>query len=140
MTGKKWFVVSLLVCAIAAVAWQRNAVVGLRHENEAVAAQRQEAAQLAQENQDLAKLRSLPAVHGPGDPGLELLKLRNQVRQLRAQERELERLHLENQRLVAELKSGNFAPHKLSEMEGYVAKEQWANAGFGMPEATAQTL
>ena len=25
-------------------------------------------------------------------------------------------------------------------MEGYVAKEQWANAGLGMPEATAQTL
>ncbi len=48
-------------------------------------------------------------------------------------------MRAENERLSADINSGIAVPQKLSELEGFVAKESWSNAGFDTPEATVQT-
>jgi hypothetical protein len=69
----------------------------------------------------------------------DLPRLRNEVRQLRQQKPELERLKGENAQLAAQVASGANRP-KLAQMEGYVAKEKWTQAGFATPEATVQSF
>ncbi len=97
-----------------------------------------EAERLANENRDLPNLRaSQPAtVERGGD--VELLRLRNEVRQLRAQQSETAKLRAANQRAAEELKSGRFTPRRLADMEGAVPREKWSFAGFATPEATVQ--
>ena len=141
MSAKTFVAAILLAGVVAALVWQRNALARLRQQNVSFRAQMEEADRLATENRDLPKLRVL-ATSQSGTPTerAELLRLRNEVRQLRARKQEVDKLRTANQRLTAEIKSGNIAPRKLSEMEGYVAKETWANAGFATPEATVQTF
>src|SRR5688500_5658323 len=71
----------------------------------------------------------------------DLPKLRNAVRTLREEKRELDRLASENERLATAIKTTprSNAP-RLSEAEGFVLREKWSNAGFGTPEATVQTF
>jgi hypothetical protein len=140
MTRKNLITIALAVCVLAAFTWQRKALSQLRQQNETLLQTKEEAARLALENEDLPKLRAANTSLSTGGDSSDLLRLRNEVRQLRAHRPELDRLRAENERLAAEINSGITAPQKLSEMEGFVAKESWSNAGFDTPEATVQTF
>jgi hypothetical protein len=89
--------------------------------------------------EELPELRATSTASQMSYASTDLLRLRNEVRQLRAQQPELDRLRDENRRLAAEISSGIASPQKLSGMEGFVAKESWSNAGFDTPEAALQT-
>jgi cell division protein FtsB len=141
MSAKTILAAVLLIGLALAFVWERGALAEFRQQNESCRAEREEADRLAVENRELRDLRAVETrTTGPRSERGELLRLRNEVRPLRAQKREVEKLRAENQRLADEIKSGNFAPRKLSEMEGYVAKETWSNAGFATPEATVRTF
>ena len=52
----------------------------------------------------------------------------------------LEERRAENQRLAAQIQRGVVPARSITELEGFVAKESWANAGFATPEATFQSF
>src|SRR6266516_80102 len=133
---------AILVLAIlgAAFAWERKAIVTLRAQNESMRADKLEAERLANENRDLPNLRAgQPATVERGG-NAELLRLRNEVGPLRAQQPEIEKLRAANQRAAEEIKSGKFTPRRLADMEGAVPREKWSFAGFATPEATVQSF
>src|SRR2546426_3208420 len=124
MSAKTILTAVLLAGVATAFVWERGALTKLRQQNESLRAEKMQADRLAVENRDLPKLRALAmSQSGPLTERTELLRLRNEVRQLRALRQEVDKLRTANQRLTAEIKSGNLAPRKLSEMEGYMAKE-----------------
>jgi hypothetical protein len=122
--------------------WERGATRTLQSDNESLRVVREEADRLAAENRDGQKLRAAARSAGrPGPPELvELLDLRNRIRSLRAQQREVEELRAANRRLADEIKSGQFAPRPVAEMPDAVPRERWVFAGFATPEATVQSL
>jgi hypothetical protein len=100
-----------------------------------------EADQLAAESGELAsspvspaELDALRVAHG------ELLSLRNETHQLRGKQKELDALRAENQRLETQIKQGVASKKSITEMEGFVAKENWANVGLATPEAALQSF
>jgi hypothetical protein len=137
MTRLKFIAVGVLVAAMA-VAWmQKKSIGGLREAN---AALRQQAAEAEKaQNEAASQGGDNPEIEALTEATRELPKLRNEVRQWRQQKPELERLRNENGRLAAQIASATNRP-KLAQMEGYVAKEKWAQAGFATPEATVQSF
>jgi hypothetical protein len=140
MARKSFITLALAASVLLAITWQRKTLAQLHQQNETLLQVKEEAARLALENEELPKLRVANINGQTGDAGTDLLRLRNEVRQLRAAQPELDRLRVENGRLAAEISSGVAVPQKLSEMEGFMAKESWSNAGFDTPEATVQTF
>ena len=136
---KTIFAIALLGLLAAAFFWERNAMDGLRAQHESLRAEKLEAVQLADENRDLPGLRAAADPAGRSDH-TELLRLRNEVRRLRAQQQEAEKLRAANQRVAEEIKSGKFTPRRLADMEGAVPREKWTFAGFATPEATVQSF
>lgn len=143
MTRTTWIGLGLLTAlTTAGVAFlQRNTIATLRQEHETLLAAKAEADQLAAESGELASstvspanLEALRVAHG------ELLSLRNEAHQLRGQQKELDALRSENQRLAAQIRQGVAPAKSITEMEGFVAKESWANAGLATPEAALQTF
>lgn len=136
---KTLLVVAMLGLLAGGFLWERNAMDGLRAQNEALRNESQEAGQLAVENRELEALRSAA---GPGKriDRVELLRLRNEVRRLRAVQQEAEKLRAANQRVADEIKSGKFIPRRLADMEGAVPREKWTMAGFSTPEAAVQSF
>ena len=132
----------LVASALAMMFFQRSAISKAREENHAIHQNQEESARLKSENDRISDLRNqnleIAGLHTANE---DLLKLRNEVRQLRGQVPQVANMRAENQRLASEIKSmaEGKAPH-LSEMEGYVAKETWSNAGFTTPEAALQTF
>jgi hypothetical protein len=112
---------------------------GLRSQNESLRAENLDAGQPAAENRELPGLR---AAAGPANQSdrTELLRLRNEVRRLRAQQQEAEKLRAANQRAAEEIKNGKFNPRRLADIEGAVPREKWTFAGFATPEATVQSF
>jgi hypothetical protein len=129
---------ALSVLVMAAV-WERNAIGMLRAHNEALRAEKLEIDRLAAENSDLPKVR-MAVASAPQVNNAELLRLRNEVRTLRAQQPEIAKLRAASQRIAEEIKTGKFTPRRLMEMEGTVSRKQWVFAGFATPEAAAQSL
>lgn len=140
MARKSFITLALAVCVLVAFTWQRKMVAQFRQQNESLVQAKEEATRLALENEALPKLRAASTGGRTGDSSTDLLRLRNEVRQLRGQQPELDRLRAENGRLAAEISSGIASSQKLSDMEGFVAKESWSNTGFDTPEATVQTF
>ena len=140
MARKSFITLLLAACVLVAFAWQGKTLAHLRKQNELLFQTREETARLALENEELPKLRAANTDSQTGAKSTDLLRLRNEVRQLRAQQPALDRLQVENGRLAAEISAGITTPQKLSEMEGFMAKESWSNAGFDTPEAAVQTL
>lgn len=135
-------VFAILVLAVlgAIFAWERAAIVMLHTQNESLRADKLEADRLADENRDLPRLRARhPAVADRGG-NAELLRLRNEVTELRAQQVEIQRQRAANQRTSEELKAGRFTPRRLADMEGAVPRGQWSFAGFATPEAAVQNF
>jgi cell division protein FtsB len=132
----------LLAGVVATAVVQKKSISGLRSANTDLQQQNEEAAQLARENAELPKLRAanqeIVALTGANQ---DLPRLRNEIRQLRQSKPEIEKLRAENTRLAAAVNSAtNSGRPRLTEMEGFVAKDTWANAGFATPEATLQTF
>ena len=134
MTPGRTIALLLLLSALVAVIWQRSALTSLRRQNRAL----QETSRLGLENQELSQLRAKTGTNSGAGGSLELLRLRNEVGQLRAQRSEWEALKAANERLAAEIRTGNV--QEFSKMEGFVAKEVWSDAGFDSPEAALQTF
>jgi cell division protein FtsB len=132
----------LLAGVVATAVMQRKSISSMRSANADLQRQNEEAAQLTGENADLTKLRAVnQEVSALIESNKDLPRLRNEVRQLRQAKSEIEKLRAENARLAAAANFGtNSARPRLAEMEGYVAKEAWVNAGFATPEATIQTF
>jgi cell division protein FtsB len=128
----------LLGLCLVLILWQRNAIGAARRAQADLVAAKERAAQLAAENAELSRPR-LAAGTNSFDDTTELLRLRNEVRQLRAVPQEVARLRAANDQLAAEIKSGS-AAGELTEMEGYQPKESWNDSGLGSPEATVQTF
>src|SRR5262245_34181072 len=124
---------------LAAFLWERRSAGELRAENEKLLRDKLECDQLAEANRELPALRATDGEAKKVDRN-ELLRLRNEVRRLRAQQQEVEKLRAANQRVADEIKSGKFAPRRLADMEGFVARENWAFAGFATPEAAVQSF
>jgi len=136
---KTLLAIALLGLVAAAVFWERNAMDGLRAQNESLRAEKLEAGQLADENRDLPGLRATAGTAQRSDR-TELLRLRNEVRRLRAQQQEAEKLRAANQRVAEEIRSAKFTPRRLADVEGAVPCEKWTFAGFATPEATVQSF
>ena len=140
MARKSFITLALAACVLFAITWQRKTLAQIHQQNETLLQAKEEAARLALENEELPKLRAASSGSQASDISTDLLRLRNEVRQLRAQQPEVDHLRAENGRLDSEINSGITAPQKLSELEGFVAKESWSNAGFETPEAALQTF
>jgi cell division protein FtsB len=133
--------VLLLTGAIVLAILQRSALSRAGQQNEELRRAREETARLTRDNGGIPRLvaehQEIEALRTGNE---DLLKLRNEVRQLRDQVPEVERLRRENHRLSAEIKLlADSKPLAFAQMEGYLAKETWSNTGFTTPEAALQT-
>src|SRR4051812_10333551 len=137
---KAIYAILTLAMVVAAGLWERNSICTVTVENAALRAEQLEAEQLADENRALPGPGSAQAAALDASANSELLRLRNEVRQLRAQHAELEKLRAVNQQLAEELKSGHFTPRRLADMDGSVPREKWTFAGFATPEAAIQSF
>jgi hypothetical protein len=141
MSLKIIMAVVLVVSAVAGITWRHCQLTELHRLNQALRDQKEQAQQSAAKDQAAQRV-------SPGDPSVaaraelktELLRLRNEVRQLRDRQPELSRLRAENERIAAELRSGKPTVRRLAEMEGFIPRQDWANAGFATPEAAARSF
>lgn len=138
MTRGTLFAAVLFASVVAVFVWEQNSLTKLGQRNESLRVEKVEAERLAAENRDLPTLRAATPVSR--NAIAELLRLRNEVHQVRAQKQEADKLRSENERLAAELKSGKITPRKLSDLEGFVGKESWANAGLATPEGALRSF
>jgi hypothetical protein len=130
----------LLAVLVAGYVWERGAIGRLRAENDSLLADKLEADRLTAENRELLKLRGAVVAPVETVSSTELLRLRNEVRQLRTQQEEAERLRAANQRAAEEITTGKFAPRRMADIEGAVPREKWVFAGFATPEAAVQSF
>ena len=132
----------LLAVTLTVLAFQRSAVSRTRQENETLRQAREEAQRRGHENETVPQLRTeREEAESLRNANRDLLRLRNEVRQLRGQSGEIEALRKENQRLALVIRSLiDGKPPRLADMEGYMAKEIWSNAGFATPESALQTF
>jgi hypothetical protein len=135
-------IVAILVLVIlgAVFSWERNALATWGAQNESLRADKLEAERLAVENRDLPDLRARQIPSPDRGGNAELLRLRNEVTKLRAQQAEINKQRAANQRVSEELNSGKFTPRRMADMEGAVPREQWTFAGFATPEAAVQNF
>jgi hypothetical protein len=125
----------ILIAAVGVGVFQRNSIAKLRGEN---AQLREQTAPPADDTRaaspaDTAEIQAL------ADATKDLPRLRNEVRQWRQQKPEAERLRRENAELAARLASATNRA-SLAQMEGYVGKDQWTQAGFATPDAAVQSF
>jgi TolA-binding protein len=142
MTGARILCFLLLIALAATAVVQRRTIATMRSDNATLQQQNEQARQLARENADIANLRvQNQEAAGLMQANKDLPKLRNEIRQLRQQKPETHRLRAENARLLATIKSStNAGRPRFADMEGYVAKEAWTQAGFATAEAALQTF
>ena len=136
---KVLFAITLLGVLAVTFFLERNSMVGLREQNESLRAGNLEGEQLAEANRELPALRAAAGTAKRTDRN-ELLRLRNEIRKLRAQQQEVDKLRTANQLVADEIKSGKFTPRRLADLPGAVPREKWAFAGFATPEAAVQSF
>jgi hypothetical protein len=123
------------------VAWQRFQDRQLQDERGQILAAQAQAARLAEQVGNPDKLRAQAAEADQlKAANKDLPSLRNQVRPLREANAEVEKLRASTQRLALQLQSPILVPKRLTEMEGFVAKEDWVPGGFNTPEAAVQSF
>jgi hypothetical protein len=135
-TKLKISILSSLVL-IGLTAWlirQRQSQHELREKNRALQEQIDQFTQLAADNQT----NSLRAAQPISDAQMyELLRLRNEVGQLREQSAELEKLRTA---LATAQKVQSSKPQVTPAQSEPIPKGAWANAGYATPEAAFQTI
>jgi hypothetical protein len=125
--------VVILVTLLGAVAVQRELVREARAERERLQVAAQESSSLEPQLRE----ESPPADH---EGRRELARLRNEVRQLRAQKPDMDRLRSANERLALKIAEMSKPPIAATEEQGFVMRQNWAAAGFGSPEALLLTF
>ena len=136
----KIIAVGLLAAAVGAAWVQRNSIAALREKN--IELRQQTGAENAvRENRGAPPRVDDQEIQSLTEATREVPKLRNEVRQLRQQKPEVDRLRAENVQLAAALKTApKTTARRMSEAEGFVLREKWTHAGFATPEATVQTF
>jgi hypothetical protein len=126
---------SLVVIGLAALlARQQQSQNELREKNRALQGQIDQFTQLAADNQT----NSLRAAQPISDAQMyELLRLRNEVGQLREQSAELANLRAA---LATAQKVESTKPQVASTQSEPIPKDAWTNAGYATPEAAFQTI
>ena len=109
---KSLLAIATLALLIATGWWERTQTDRLRANNEALRADQREVERLAAEKREQPKLSAAPSEPEPQGGKTELLRLRNEVRQVRAQQLEADELRSGNQRVAEEIKSGRFTPRR----------------------------
>jgi hypothetical protein len=139
MTTSARILFVLLIAGLTAAGWQRTSLNAARRQHASLTGLKDEADRGITEHLGSVDPQQVAVSAQTNDPTIELLQLRNKVRQLRLVPEEAERLRTENARLSAHSTPD---PHgaKLSEQEGYLAKPDWAEAGLTTPEAALQTF
>ena len=141
MKRHTWLALAVLAALAGALILQGRSLAKLQNEHTSLRTAQAEVHQLAEANRELAASRAAAEqLQTLRAATRDLLRLRNEVRQLREQQPELEKLRGENQRLADQVKSAAVPAKSITQMEGFVAKESWSQAGFGSPEAAVQTL
>jgi len=129
----------LMIAGLTAAGWQRIALNAARRQRASLTGLKEEADRRIAEHNASLGAQQVAVSAQTNAPTIELLQLRNEVRQLRLVPEEAERLRTENTRLSAHSTPGPQGA-KLSEEEGYLAKPDWAEAGLTTPEAALQTF
>ncbi len=137
---KPLLLLALIAVLAGAFLWERGASQQLRADNASLRADQEEADRLAADNAELTTLRASPVEPLSAADRSELLRLRNEVRRLRDQRGELDKLRTANQRAAEELKAGKFTPRRLVDEPGAVPRDKWVPAGFATPEAAVQSF
>jgi myosin heavy subunit len=132
----------VVASAIGTVAIQRHATVHLREQNESLQHQADVAARLSAENERLSNLvATVKSSNSLSREQLtELLKLRNEVGQLRHTEAELSRLQADNAKLRAKAEQAAKQLAEAQTLPNYWPKEQLAFAGYGDPESALKSM
>jgi len=139
---KPFIGIVLLAAALLVVTRQRIALSLAREQNDQLRHAQEELVSFKAENAGIPVLREENRhIAALRDANADLLKLRNEVRGLRESQPQALRLRAENHRLESEIQLlSDGKPLRLSQMEGYLAKEKWSNAGFATPEAALETF
>jgi len=120
----------------AAWRWEQHQITGLREEQRQLLQTSEEIDRLRTENASWtgggATAKSLVQ---PEFSQTELMRLRNEVARGRVNPPDLEGLRQENQRFREELTNALTPPQPLEQMDGYVPKASWKDAGRATPEA-----
>jgi hypothetical protein len=130
----------LSLAALAALLSQGRAVSQLRLENQTLRGEIETGPSAAQAPQ------AAVAEVAPGEmerlrlENRDLLKLRNEVRQLREQESGWEKARAEHQRLLQAQRNAPAEATPSPTPEGFIGKEALVDLGLGTPEAAAQTF
>jgi len=135
MSKIKVAAISAVIVALVAgqFAWWRKAQADLEAARRSLAGQEARIALLQAENERLSNLK---AARLPPAEASELLRLRNEVSQLRREKQESPRATSTTPQTVKANTSGNFQ----WPVGQFLPKNEWRDVGFGSPEAAAQTL
>jgi hypothetical protein len=119
--------------------WLNRAERLVRAETAALEVAMEEVRQCAGDEAEIAGLRSQPTETLTASDLSELVRLRGEIRRLRAEGGRAERLRAQSQRFALELQSGNFIPRRLADEPGAIPRDRWGPAGFATPEAAVQS-
>jgi len=128
--------------AIGTLAIQHHAKVRLHEQKESLRQQSDTAARLSAENERLSNLvATVKSSNSLSREQLtELLKLRNEVGQLRHAEAEKPRLQADNTRLRAKAEQAAKQLAEAQALPNYWPKEQLAYSGYGDPESALKSM
>src|ERR1041384_1481429 len=135
---KKLAGLALVVAAVAVLLTERHQFKQLSRQNDMLGTQHRDALEWQRENASLrGNAADMEEISRLRLANQDLLKLRNEVGQLRKQKQDLDRLRLENQKLAKELSEPKANPRSAASL---FRKEALFNAGHGTPETTLVTL
>lgn len=144
MSKFKIAVISVIVAAsaIGTLAIQHRAKVHLREQKESLQQQTDAVAQLSEENERLSNLVTQVKSSDPlsREQLTELLRLRNEVGQLRHADAEKPRLQADNARLRAKAEQTAKQLAEAQALPNYWPKDQLAYAGYGDPESALKSM
>jgi hypothetical protein len=138
MNLRKLFAGALILTLLAALFWQHAVRASLQETNGLLRGNLAETEQLLAENRELASAGT-STDQTVESTTAELLKLQAEIRNLRVEHQQIERLRAENRRLRTQGSEGAKG-RRFSEAEGYLSNELWQNVGFATPEAAVQTF
>lgn len=138
MNLRKLFLGAATLVLLTALYWQHTVRASLQETNQSLLGR------LSETEQEPSRSREPFSTDGLTNEtadlaNSELLKLRQEIRNVRIEHQQIDLLKAENQRLRTELSAGATG-RRFSEAEGYLSSETWRNVGFTTPEAAVQTF
>ena len=129
---------AIVICAATSLAIHQRTESQLRGLDKQIADQSQELTRAAAENNQLSNIFGASPDNRPltGEKLAELLKLRNEVAQLRRSNAEIARLQSRNQKLRAALDKKNDQLAIAKSLPNYWPKDQLSHSGFAEPSSS----